>query len=459
MDTLRGADSTGVMTLRKDFTVDTLKTLMPGDRFVQSPRYQKDVKPGWCQVGHNRAATKGKVNTTNAHPFIFGDVTLVHNGTLWGGGNSLPTYNDDLPVDSMQIAHALAEHTPEEATAVLKEIDGSFALVWFDKRDKSVNMARNGERPMHYGLNQDKDMLWFMSDGHMLHTIIKSMGGDKAAAKGLYVLERHKHLKWVKGELVPEVTTFDPFVRHYPTSPRRDDTGKNLKETVNTWQRMMEEGGNTPTKRTSGCEYPQVRLGGTMRKIPEPMVNSLLKEYDLTPNSLLQFKPKASIPIDNIHHMVRGVVVHEEWGEWEIESILYNAKTVQVGAYMDQSWLVRPVGLSFPWDKEHDVPGITCLLVHCDWKSYKENLKEKEAQDEGKVIPFTAKGWIIGPGSVYMERRRIAGALESGCIGCGMAIPDSEIERTMLVNEGRDLLCGPCVEDLKKHPVDNYGVH
>jgi len=463
MDTLRGADSTGLMTLNKRFEISTMKTLMPGDRFVQSSRYQKNWKPGWCQVGHNRAATRGTVNRENAHPFTFGPVTLVHNGTLWGDGSSLPTYNKALDVDSMQIAHALAEHEPSEAKDVLKEVDGSYAIVWFDTRDESVNMARNNDRPMHYGLNPQRDILWFMSDGHMLHTITKSMGTSNAAAKALFVLERLKWLKWRKGELVPEVTTVDPFVRHFPSS-RLPNAGKENKDTpleqaTEKWKRVMEETGSSEPRLISGCEYPKVRLGGSLRKIPEPMLDALEKEYDLTPNALLQFKPDTALPIDNIHHMVRGTVIHEEWGEWEVEAVLYNAKTVQVGAYMKMDWLVRPVGLCQPFDPEHEVPGVMVQLVHCDWKSYLENREkeqkakdelEKEAADDPKVIG--KEGWVIGPGHVYMDVSRISAAFDSGCISCGMVLVKEEVPEMMLVNEGRDLLCPPCIEDYKKHP-------
>jgi len=464
MDTLRGADSTGIMTLNKRFEIDTMKTLMPGDRFVHSQRYQKNWKPGWCQVGHNRAATRGTVNRENAHPFTFGAVTLVHNGTLWADGNSLPTYNKHLDVDSMQIAHALAEHGPEDAKDVLKEIDGSFALVWFDTRDESVNMARNADRPMHYGLNAAKDMLWFMSDGHMLHTIIKSMGHSNAAAKSIFVLERLKFLKWRKGELVPEVATFDPFARHYPSSQRHGGGKGSSKDTplqqaTEKWKRVMEETGSTEPRLISGSEYPKVRLGGSLRKIPEPMLEVLKKEYDLTPNALLRFKPDAAIPIDNIHHMVRGKAIHEEWGEWEVEAVLYNAKTVQVGAYMEKDWLVRPVGICQPFDPDHDVPGMMVQLVHCDWNSYYEAREkdrraaeelDKEAADDPKVPG--QEGWVIGPGHVYMDVSRISAAWDSGCISCGMELKKEELAETMFVNEGRDLLCPQCIEDYKKHP-------
>lgn len=464
MDTLRGADSTGIMTLTKRFEVNTIKTLMPGDKFVQSPRYQKNWQPGWCQVGHNRAATRGTVNRENAHPFSFGDITLVHNGTLWADGNSLPTYNKELNVDSMQIAHALAEHAPEESKDVLADIDGSFALVWFDKRDESVNMARNADRPMHYGLNTSKEILWFMSDGHMLRTIIKSMGHSSAAPKSIFVLERLKFLKWRKGELVPEVTTLDPFARHFPSSQRQSGGSGSSKDTpleqaTEKWKRVMEETGSTEPRLISGCEYPKVRLGGSLRKIPKPMLDALKKEYDLTPNSLLQFKPLASTPYDNIHHQVRGTVIHEEWGGWEVEAILFNAKTVQIGAYMDTTWLVKPVGLTFPWDPEHEVPGLMVQLVHCDWNSYVENRDredkaneelEKEAADDPKVIP--EEGWVLGPGHVYMDVSRISAAWDCGCISCGMELRKEEIGETMLVNEGRDLLCPQCIEDYKKYP-------
>lgn len=463
LDTLRGRDSTGVMTISKKFDIDLIRTTMPGDRFVHSPKYKNSWVPGWAKVGHNRAATRGAVNLQNAHPFVDGPIVLVHNGTLWGDGCALPTFNTDLDVDSMQIAHALAQHEPGAAKEVLEAIDGSFALVWYDKRDESINMVRNAERPLSFGVNKDRDMMWFMSDAAHLQSINRSLGQRQAAATTIYQLDKHRHLKWRKGSLVPEVTEFDPFVftksnrspNYSHTSQRsgakqKEDSGTALDKATEKWKRAMEDRGNTPTKSDNGCEV-KVRLGGTNRRVPGPMLQSLKEEYDLDPSDLIEFVPSAAVKFDNTNNMVLGKIIHRDWGDSEWSAVLYDAKTVQVNAYIDQSWLVRPIGLTQPWDDKTSCPGMLVKLVHCDWDSYAETLDEDpdEAADDPKV-PGTDDSWIVGPGGVYQPFDRLKKPLESGCITCSMALEKDDLKDAMWVNNRQDILCSACCEDLKK---------
>jgi glucosamine--fructose-6-phosphate aminotransferase (isomerizing) len=112
IDTLRGEDSTGIMRLNEKGKVETKHSILPGIQYVSTNSFDKYKVDAWASFGHNRAATRGSVSRENAHPFTFGDVTLMHNGTLYGGGRSLDTYDSNLDVDSMQIALALSKSPP-----------------------------------------------------------------------------------------------------------------------------------------------------------------------------------------------------------------------------------------------------------------------------------------------------------------------------------------------------------
>lgn len=488
LDTLRGDDSTGIMTVRNKFTVDTLKTLLPGDTFVQTKEYHQKMKIGWASVGHNRAATKGSVTLENAHPFTFGPVTLVHNGTLFKAGADLDTYDKSLAVDSMQIANALSQSATDKVPEVLKEIDGSFALVWFDKRDESVNMARNTDRPLHFGFNANRNIMWFMSDGHHLHSINKSLKGDTSAASVIYQLDKHKWLKWKKGDLVPEVTNFDPFVRPVvvattrptPTAGGHSTTGTTTTTPTNRWKKAMQSGAQ---QRNSGFvanhEELKTPINGKDRKVPLPHINSLISEYELGPRQLLKFEPEDLFDLGNHKMMVTGTISHPGWGDTPWDAVIYNAKEVQAKAYREENWLVRPIGVGLPVSADRNNASIICHLIHCSWKDYEANCKEEDdkvqkaerdaqarrkreleankgAADMGKaVVPFTGASpneiEIKGPDGKYVAVSILRSMCESGCIQCGSVLTLGDVEECIYVNEGRDLLCEPCHIELQQN--------
>lgn len=142
---LRGAHGTGIFYDVKSTRVDAFKGHMPSSAFLRceevKPIFNDIVQKSSFVIGHNRHATKGKINFENTHPFIEGPVTLIHNGTL-------PYHKDlkDVEVDSHAICHSMSDIGYIET---LKKIDGAFALVWFDQRDGKLRFIRNSDRPLY----------------------------------------------------------------------------------------------------------------------------------------------------------------------------------------------------------------------------------------------------------------------------------------------------------------------
>jgi hypothetical protein len=94
--------------------------------------------------GHGRAATKGSVNTKNAHPFTHEHITLVHNGTIHYG---LTEHHDkDVEVDSHALCVAIAK---EGLVKALDGIVGAYALIVHDSKEGVIHVVRNTERPLH----------------------------------------------------------------------------------------------------------------------------------------------------------------------------------------------------------------------------------------------------------------------------------------------------------------------
>jgi len=155
---LRGSDSTGVFTVRGE-DVHVAKTL-------GVPEYLYDTKSfdtamtGTPKImaGHGRSKTVGENSRQNAHPYDFDNLVGMHNGTL-RNYYSWKTY-DHKRTDSFALYSSISERGLEETFADL-DPSGAWALVWYDKVERTLNFLRNGERPLWFTWTKDKRaMLW-----------------------------------------------------------------------------------------------------------------------------------------------------------------------------------------------------------------------------------------------------------------------------------------------------------
>lgn len=151
-DALRGMHGTGLFAVDKKGTIAWTKVGGPPHQLFETDDFEKTMN--WIKkkdvkflIGHNRHATKGQRITAHAHPFIHGEqgnkIILVHNGTL----------HDDPPlpnkmkfvVDSEAICYGIAHLGVEKILPTLK---GAWTLVYYNEKDKTLNILRNKERPL-----------------------------------------------------------------------------------------------------------------------------------------------------------------------------------------------------------------------------------------------------------------------------------------------------------------------
>lgn len=253
MDQIRGKDSVGVIS-QQATGVAYEKSVIDPVSFLEHRRVTPLLTGTKALVGHNRAATRGSVSVNNAHPFHHGDIMLVHNGTLRSNAVTTPYFT----VDSESIAYALSQKEPHEAKSVIESLEGAFALVWWDNRDQSWNIAKNDERPLHYMNTIDKSLMWISSEAGILYACVAE---DMELDPKKHISKFPDNQIWkikpdaaVPLALAWEVDTFTPkkwstFLltakATYPTGNANKSKGYKGKDTTTHTQRTTTNSGTT----------------------------------------------------------------------------------------------------------------------------------------------------------------------------------------------------------------------
>jgi hypothetical protein len=163
-DTIRGEHSTGIASVKSNGEVDVCKevgnpyNLFYSKDFIDTMKYFSRVL-----IGHNRWATMGKIDKNSAHPFDLGHIVGVHNGTL--RNKHILDDSRFYDVDSENLYHHIQKFGARDA---IKNLNGAWSLVWWDKRDTTLNFLRNEERPMWTCTSKDTRTLLWASEPWML---------------------------------------------------------------------------------------------------------------------------------------------------------------------------------------------------------------------------------------------------------------------------------------------------
>lgn len=221
-DSQRGEDSTGAFCVSNNGMVDAIKVAtIPHNLFLTEEwdTFQKKaISTGRMIIGHNRKATHGEVNSFNAHPFVVGDIVLIHNGTL----NNWKDWKYQHTVDSQALTQLIAEKGHEEA---ISRVDGAFALVWYNRNTEKLYCIRNSQRPLNFVETADNIALasesW-MAFGQFMRS------NEKVESHGLldegvlyeFSLDKRGERKETKMELYKKIYT-PPITSNRYTDPRK----------------------------------------------------------------------------------------------------------------------------------------------------------------------------------------------------------------------------------------------
>ena len=212
LDTTRGIDSTGVALCNNGSSTVLKDTVLPG-RFMKRKAYKKHIdRPYKLLLGHNRWATKGKVNVKNSHPFKRGHITMVHNGTLFSSSElSIANYG----TDSEAVCHSIQQNGIKDTWS---KLNGAACLMWWDNKENSLNLVRNHQRPMHWACIKG-NVLLFASEKWMIDAVMEKFdleivreGEENKASVWEPNPNYHFKFKYTNKKLSQESEKLDPFV-------------------------------------------------------------------------------------------------------------------------------------------------------------------------------------------------------------------------------------------------------
>lgn len=501
MDTLRGWDSTGLIWVDNKFDVGTMRNTQPGPQFVRNKKFIETDTNGWAAIGHNRAATRGTVKVSNAHPFRYGPVALVHNGTLRDWRNGLPHTNAKIEVDSAMIAYNLSQVEPDDVDSVFKLVDGDFVFVWTDQRDESINFVRNNGRPLHFGESRNGNLMYFMSEAGMLRSLSERQKDTSAKIDDVFSMETLKHLKFKKGSLVPEVRAITPFVRK-PLYSGYGNWGKNggKSQTEKYWEDAVKAGAKSSKGSKTGSSDKILPLSGDnlvqrngKYHDPDPLLVAALGDlYRLQPSHRVRFTPDEYIPWDGSKGMVRGMFTHPGWGDTEWEGVVYDFPSAWLSKErFDKEWTVSPIGLTSAWvgkSSQTSMPAVMLSLRRFDWteeeakalpddfdddipfkeerEARQEEIKDEIAEQESveaMVDDHLGTELFYGPDDRFVWREQIEGLLEYGCCYCQGNLTAEDHEDILWVGmQGDQPLCLDCQNiftDPEKEIIEGEIVH
>jgi hypothetical protein len=296
--------------------------------------------------------------------------------------------------------------------------------------------------------------MWFMSDGTHLHAIGKSLDKSSGQIDSIYSMDKQRIMKFKKGNMVPEVTTFRPFVRPVAkvSTYTGVDSGSALRVATQRWQNnLLKANGMTTGAGTDSTEPTSTRamVNGHRRPVPENHIKLLEQWFDLDGDDVLQFETETWIELKDKQCMVTGKFSHPKWGDSEWPMTLYNVPLVIVNAYCDYKWAVKAKGVtSASWVEGGYGESLALLgeLYSYDWRTVAPEPATHTCEEKVEEL-------VVGPDETLMDKTECMQLIAKGCIQCNGIISWEDRSFATIVNEGRDVLCPGCTDEWKREVV------
>lgn len=324
IDYLRGTDSTGLASIRHNGDVHLVKAAVNPIDLFDMKRFPAALTGATSRafIGHNRAATQGKVSNLNAHPFVCDHIIGAHNGTLdrasWTRLEEASGVQTN--VDSEAIFWSIAKIGIDETIKLMEEgstpATGAWALVWYDLNDGTVNFLRNKHRPLWRAWTKDLKKLMWASEWPMLNAAV-SLGNvsydlyEDAAQNSFWEFKEDRLYTADVSALISG--TFDPIKDFNKRelkgrAPVSNVYGFSNKDRGASSGTPPFRGSTTPTGSTSGSASNS-HTSGVMTLFgnnEDPFLGFVSKdEFDR------MTKGKCSYCDEDVHYEDVGLVIHE----------------------------------------------------------------------------------------------------------------------------------------------------
>lgn len=468
---LRGMDSTGVFAVEKDYedSARYVKLASHALDFLDCKEWEefaKDMANFHFVIGHNRAATLGSINNRNAHPFQEGAITLVHNGTLRGQGGLAESIPKRIEVDSHEIAYSLNKVGPNEAIPkVVSKLNGAFMLIWYDGRDRSLNLIRNHDRSFHMGWSTYLGGYYFASEADHLYWLNARMNLGITSGN-VWSLDPGHHLKFPVGETKPRVKKVELAARTYYSG-----YGRKKHTAAASTPKTQNSSGSGGGSSTRSVNFNDVYIGGRLQEVPAPL-QTALKEMKLDVDDRLMGDAFEFEKLNGHRYAIRGWL--RDLGE---EFLVLDASAYEVGLLKQSpSCVVRPLGLRYEWDERlgREEPVVVSKIVHASGvppesllRRKHSDLATKPAELCGEQFPLLTKNKVIigGPGEhkfrmpdgtelTYLEWTK---QTDEGCALCGRQIAAHEAVNMWWTSEFEPI-CGDCESNYRDLMKDEENV-
>jgi predicted glutamine amidotransferase len=200
---LRGYQGTGVgLADDKTFEVTRHVSACSAVHFLGEPEYERmedDFKSSCVIMGHTRSPTiANTIAKKNCQPFAYykmGDpedeYMLTHNGHINNYSSLTPTTFNHA-VDSAHVCYAMAAEGPE---VVLPKLNGSYVLIWFNIKKRTVNIVKNEARSLYTAMSKDGEAMYYASEAPFLRMLL-----DRNSFPYKEILEVKPHV-WFEWDL------------------------------------------------------------------------------------------------------------------------------------------------------------------------------------------------------------------------------------------------------------------
>lgn len=389
-DSVRGPHSTGVAFIYSFVDPRILKKAVVPHQFFELPDWENNNRiVSKCLMGHNRWATTGLINDENAHPFENESIIGMHNGTLLN--QDLLDDSECFEVDSENIFHHIHLNGVKDTVS---KLHGAYALVWYDKADKTINFLRNKDRPLSFAMTKDMETLFWASERWMLDVALSRHGVKVCGVEELKVGEHVEMVvpggNYIKDRKLEEACVIDYNKDMYV--PPKTFLPANWWSNGYGRYRSLPRGGNQQPKKL-GCSLPN----STLSKLSNLFHQTVIFEVvcGLTSN------------IQNPH--IQGKMITLEKGLEDMEVRVHaNHKKELWESMLKSVNFFEGVVKGFSTNGDGYVTLDVRTIKECEYGDLKLNKEDEEAQ----------KNMVVGYSGKLLDEKRFNEAVSKGCAWC-----------------------------------------